>query len=370
MNIKRILAFFIIAILVVDVVVFFVTASGANKHKITSSDSQTAAVKAVDSSIIATGSITAQNEADLHFQTGGKLVSVPFQEGDSVTEGQTVAQLDTYELQQELSSALNNYTSTRDQFDQTQQNNGKDITQLNQGGQLNFYGVGLSHYGTNSDADNYLDQVAQRILSESQSNLNNSVINVQIANYALQMATLTSPISGILVHEDVNVAGQNVTPETSFVVADPTSKVFRANVPASDIDFVTDGMQASVMLDGSQAPVTGSVVRIYPSQMTLSDGEVVYQVDIQSDDIKNIGKLDQTGTAILMTNAQNVILVPAWTVLGGKYVWVNNNGTPQLKTVTVGIIHGNDIEVTSGLTKQDRVITDPKSIPSREYPIL
>ena len=70
-----------------------------------------------------------------------------------------------------------------------------------------------------------------------------------------------------MTHEDVTVAGQNVTTSTGFTVADPTSKVFRANVPASDIDFIQDGMKASVILDGSQNRMEGTVVMIYPSQV-------------------------------------------------------------------------------------------------------
>jgi multidrug efflux pump subunit AcrA (membrane-fusion protein) len=64
---------------------------------------------------------------------------------------------------------------------------------------------------------------------------------------------------------------------------------------------------------------------------------------------------------------KNVILVPVWTVQGGKYIWVNNNGKPVLKTVTVGPIHGSDIEITGGLTSQDHIITDPQSITNSEY---
>ena len=45
--------------------------------------------------------------------------------------------------------------------------------------------------------------------------------NVDLANYALQLATLTSPINGVLLHEDVNTAGVNISPVTTFIVADP-----------------------------------------------------------------------------------------------------------------------------------------------------
>lgn len=368
MNIKKIISLAIVIILFVDAAVFFTVEFHPGSH-ITSTNSESATVKSVDSSIIADGTVTAQNQAELHFQTGGKLVSVPFKEGDQVTEGQTIAQLDTYPLQEQLTEALDNYQSTRDQFDQAQQNSTVNVTQNVQKGQDNFYGGGPEAGDNNSNA-NYFDDLAKRIVDENQANLNSSVINVQIANYAIQMATLTSPLTGVLTHEDVNVAGQNVTPETTFVVADPNTKVFRANVPASDIDYVSVGMNATVMLDGVANRIDGTVSNIYPSKITLADGEEIYQVDIQSDDIKNMSKLDQGGSVIIMTNAQNVILVPAWTVLSNKYVWIDNNGTPELKTVTVGAIHGNDIEITGGLSKTDKVITDPSVIPAKHYTIL
>jgi len=47
-----------------------------------------------------------------------------------------------------------------------------------------------------------------------------------------------------------------------------------------------------------------------------------------------------------------------------------NNGKPILRNITVGKTHGDEIEITSGLSQGDRVITDPKFIPLKEYPLL
>lgn len=359
MNIKKFITIAIVLILVVDAAVFFRVEMHPTAHS-TANNYASAAVKDVDSTIIADGTITAQDQADLHFQTAGKLVSLPFKEGDKITQGQTIAQLDTYTLQQELSEALNTYQSTRDAFDQTQANSQDNTLQNQQRTVLD----------SPTDQDNAIDDAVKRIADANQANLNNSVIGVQLANYALQLSTLTSPLTGVVTHEDVTVPGQNVTTTTTFSVADPTTKVFRANIPASDIDYVADGMNASVVLDGVQNKINGTITNIYPSKITMADGEDVYQVDIQSDDLKNTGKLDQAGSAIIMTNAQNVILVPAWTVLSGKYVWVDNNGTPQLRTVTVGKVNGDNMEITSGLSKQDKIITDPKFISTKKYQML
>ena len=77
--------------------------------------------------ITANGFVTAQNRATLNFQTSGKLSYLPYKEGDTVTAGRTIARLDTYALNRQLSLALNNYRATRNTFDQTQQNSQDNV---------------------------------------------------------------------------------------------------------------------------------------------------------------------------------------------------------------------------------------------------
>jgi multidrug efflux pump subunit AcrA (membrane-fusion protein) len=57
-------------------------------------------------------------------------------------------------------------------------------------------------------------------------------------------------------------------------------------------------------------------------------------------------------------------------VLGGKYIWIDDNGTPKLIQVTVGEIHGTEIEITGGLKTGEKIITDPKYISSLKYQML
>jgi RND family efflux transporter MFP subunit len=364
MKIKRILMPVFIIVLLVAAGIFV-----GNKKLVLSSSSgsvsgatTTTTVQFVSSTITADGIVTAQDAATLNFQTAGKLTYLPFKEGDKVSAGQTIAKLDTYALQRDLTAALNNYVSARDTFEQAQENAGDNILKTQ---------ISPTYSTVNGiDSTTAVNEAIQRIGDQNQNTLNNSVINVELANYALQLSALTSPIKGIITHEDVTTAGVNVTPATTFVVADPSSMVFRANVPIEDIYYITVGSSVSIAIDGLQNKLDGTIVRIYPSKVTLPTGEAVYQVDIQSDQIIKLTKLDETGTAIISTNSENVALVPAWTVLGGKYVWVDNNGTPELREVTAGKIHGNQIEILSGLSAGDKVITDPKYIPSLKYSML
>jgi multidrug efflux pump subunit AcrA (membrane-fusion protein) len=146
--------------------------------------------------------------------------------------------------------------------------------------------------------------------------------------------------------------------------------VFRANVPVENIYYVALGNTVSLAIDGLPDKITATVVKIYPSKVVLASGQAVYQVDIASPDLKTLTKFDMTGSAIISTNSENVALVPSWTVLSGRYIWIYGNGTPELKQITVGKIHGDQIEVTGGLSSGDRIITDPRYISSLKYQLL
>jgi len=341
-------------------------------------ETQTESISAttVASTIIADGSITSQNEATLSFQTGGKLTYLPVKEGDTVTQGQTIASLDTYTLQRQLSVALNNYKSTRDAFDQTQENSQNGAPQVSNTLPLNPFnplvlgGASISTQG--NTGYNIMNDIAKRILDQSQAGLNNSVAQVEIANYALQLATLTSPINGIVTREDVTVPNVNVTPATTFVVDDPNSLVFRAQVNEQDIDYVSEGSSAVIHLDGNPKSYAGTVVKIYPQKMTLPSGQQIYQADIQAtDDLKNIAKFDQGGSIEIDSNAAaNLELVPTWTVLNGQYLWVDENGQKLLKQVTVGKTHDGQTEILGGLNSDDKVIINPESIIEGKYTLL
>lgn len=325
-------------------------------------------IKSISSTIQADGDITPENQATLRFQTGGKLTYLPFKEGDSVYQGQTIASLDTYTLQRQLTAALNMYRSTRDTFDQTQENNQTGVLRGQQ--KYSIEVAGRSGIGGQLEED-VINSMAKRIVDQNQANLDNSVIQVELANYALSLATLTSPINGIITHMDVTTPYVNVTSATSFTVADPSSLVFRANVLENDIDFISVGNTATVKLGSAEASISGTISKIYPDKTTLTNGQKVYLVDIESSEFTKLGKIGQSGVVLIQSNSQNnVKLVPTWTVLNHDSIWVLANNKPVLRNVEIGKIHGSMIEILDGLKINDQVITNPESIVARKYKIL
>src|ERR1035437_2558220 len=103
---KQTLKYVIVTIFVVLIGIFAITFLA---HASAPIKTETVDVNAVSQQILATGSINAQTQAVLNFQMGGKVIYLPFKEGDTITQGQTIAQLDSYALQKQLQIAANTY---------------------------------------------------------------------------------------------------------------------------------------------------------------------------------------------------------------------------------------------------------------------
>ena len=326
-------------------------------------------IKSVASVMQAEGAVTPQNQAVLHFQAGGKLTYLPFKEGDKIYQGQTIASLDTYALQKQLQLMANSYGITKNATDQTLQYQQAGVLEGQQ--RYSLDATNKQGYSAIPETDVIYDNV-KRIVNNAFLSQNSAQINVDLANYAITLASITSPINGIVTHMDVTTPLINVTSATSFTVADPSSLVFRANVSENDIDFVSVGNTVTIKLSsGNGKSISGTVSKIYPDKITLPTGQRVYSVDIESAKAGELSVMGQSGVALIQSNArENVKLVPTWTVLNHDSVWVLADGKPALRNVTIGKTHGSMTEILAGLELNDWVITNPESIAAKKYKIL
>jgi RND family efflux transporter MFP subunit len=360
------LKYLIVTLLVVVIGIFAVTFLA---HASAPIKTETVDVNAVSQQILATGSINAQTQAVLSFQMGGKLIYLPFKEGDVISQGQTIAQLDSYALQKQLQIAANTYQAAQNSANQVLENQnagvleGQQRTTLDQTNKNSYTAV--NEVGVIADT-------VKRLVDNANLSKNSAQLGVDLANYSMQLATLTSPINGIVLHEDVNTSGVNISPVTTFVVADPTSIVFSANVRQQEIAFIKVGNSVSISLDALNGkPMQGIVDKIYPGKSVLVNGDQVYRVDVKINNLPSTVKFGQSGTVLIKSNFdQKVTLVPSWTVLSDSYIWVLENNKPVLRKITTGDTINGQTEVMSGLKDTDKVITNPESLIVKLYSII
>lgn len=229
---------------------------------VTKSAIKTAVVRRTtfDKTITSSGKTKAKKAVDLKFQTSGKLTWVGVKEGDFVSAYQSIASLDSREVRKNLEKALRDYSSERNDFEETWR---------------------VTYKGT-SNPDSALTDTVKRILQKNQWDLEKAVLDVELKHLSFEYATLVTPISGIVTQVDTPVAGVNITPATAvFQVVDPDSLVFEASVDEVDVGVVALGSEATVMLDAyPNTPFSGSISSIAYAAKASSGGATVFPVEI------------------------------------------------------------------------------------------
>lgn len=327
-------------------------------------------VKKMEQEILVVGTLESEAQATMRFSVGGKLIYLPFKEGDRVRKGQTIAQLDTYDLRKRLEIAVNNLRLSKDTLSQSQENQRTHLMEVQL--RYNVESVTKLYGSIQEDETTVLSNMAARIIDQNQANAGSVQAQVDLANSAFQLSTITSPIDGIVLHEDITTVGVNVTPATSFVVVDPSQLIFHANVLESDIDFVKTGTNVSVKLDNKPSKIIkGTVLRVYPEKTKSASGTNVYRVDVESPEFKLGYTYGLSGAASIDSLVSgDAFLVPTWTIISGRQIWVVEGGKPQFKEVSVGNSRDGKTVILSGLSDSDEIVNDPEFLVAKLYWIL
>lgn len=289
--------------------------------------------------LTSSGKTKADKSVDLKFQVSGRLSWVGVKEGDTVSAHQSLAALDTREVQKSLEKALRDYSSQRNDFEETWR-----VT-----------------YDGKKSYDAFTDTV-KRILEKNQWDLEKAVLDVELRRLAVEYSTLATPIAGIVTHIDTPVAGINVTPASAvFSVADPASLVFDASVDETDISKLTIGQNATISLDAfPDATYSGKISYISFVAEQSSGGSTVFPVKIAFDTPLNL-RIGLNGDMAIDTQRQeNVLSIPAEAIREEKnttYVYKKSDGKYVKTTVATGARNEDDIVITDGLSEGDTVVT-------------
>lgn len=326
--------------LILSGVFFLPKIKGRDKEKIVTTKVKRTALKKV---ISASGKVKSEKEVNLKFQTSGRLAWVGVKEGDSVKKWQAIASLDKEELQKKLEKEINDYMKERWDFEEGRE----------------------TYHVTTDDLDKYtLTNTAKKILEKAQFDLNNTVLDVEIAHYTRELATLVSPTEGIVTHIDTPVTGVNITPATAvFTVVDPNEVVFEANVDEVDIGWIKEGQKVILTLDAyPEEEIETEVGKISFTATTTRGGGTAFPVKITLPENKDLKfKLGMNGDVeIILQEKENVLVVPPEAIMkkGKKYyVFVVQNGVAKKQEVTIGLETETETEILEGVSEKDEIIT-------------
>ncbi|MFH0943123.1 MAG: efflux RND transporter periplasmic adaptor subunit [Candidatus Beckwithbacteria bacterium] len=299
----------------------------------------------ITKTISASGKIKSQTQVDLKFQTSGQLAWIGVKEGDYVRKWQALASLDLRQLQKTLEKYLLDYSKERNDWDED-----KLITYR----------------------DTVITDTLKRLIEKNQFDLQKAVLDVELQDISLKYATLITPISGIVTHIDIPVAGINITPATAvFTVADPDQLVFETIIDEVDIGQLTVGQTAQLVLDAYPNETINLTLDSIDFTSTLdTSGSTVFLVkfNLLNTPEKKF-KLGMNGeVTITVAQKSAVLAIPLTAVIEDDQTTVQMINNKQIisQPITLGITNDEFVEVTSGLTENQTIIIGQKAKKSFE----
>lgn len=221
--------------------------------------------------------------------------------------------------------------------------------------------------------------VLEASVAEARADLAAAAAAVERSETALREATIRSPIDGIVLVRDKEVgdgvssiltAGGNAT--QIMTLGDLSDMYIEARVDEVDLGRIHTGMPARVTVDAHRGRVlTGKVERIAPAGSVDSNGIVTFEVRVTVDDPDGLLRPDMTADARLVIDQRPLVPSIAHSALtrttgdgsadgdGWSVQRVVGSGpTQRVETVPVeiGLSDGLITEIVSGLSVDDRVL--------------
>ena len=329
----------------------------------------------VTTSVTATGTVEPVDQVDVGTQVSGIINHIYADYNSPVKKGQLLAELDKTNLQESVNNALAQYNASLNELNYYQQNYNR---------QNNMYKSGVI-----SKAD--YEQAAYQV-KNSQETVSQRKTALAQARTNLSYANIYAPIDGIILSREVEegqtVAATMTTPTLFTIAKDITKMQVEANVDEADIGGVEVGQRVSFTVDAyPQEEFSGRVRQVRLSATTESN-VVTYTVIIDADNPEQKLKPGLTATITIFTQElkgtntvpasaiafspdtetlqkyyqQNQITAKIPEVKTGKnkekYIWIkNNDGSLSQKQITIGINDGINIQVVSGLTGSEQIVT-------------
>jgi RND family efflux transporter MFP subunit len=301
-----------------------------------------------DEELVLPASLQAFEESPIYARTSGYLLRWYKDIGSHVRKGDLLAEIDTPEIDQELSQAR----ATRQQIS----------------AQLDLAKISADRWQNLRKTDSVSQQEADTQSSayqQARANLSAADAGVRRLEQLESFKRVYAPFSGMLIKRNVDPgalinAGSGGVELFILAKVDPV-RVF-TNVPQAYSPAIKNGMQAYLTLQEIPGKnFAGTVARtaqsIDPATRTL-----LTEVDVPNKD----GRLlrGSFGEVHFKPNINvEKITVPVNAMLfrqeGARLAVVGADNKVQLRTITIGRDYGATLEVLSGVTLDDRIIINP-----------
>lgn len=281
----------------------------------------------VEDTLYLTGTLFPWEEVTVSSETRGKIESQDFEEGDVVAAGDSIAKINTTTVQANKDQAMAEYRSAVQELERMEK---------------------LREEGISSPQD-YDKAVMTRDSSRAR---------LRLTEIQLEQSVVTSPIDGIIDRLEKE-KGEFVdigTPLAHIVQVDKVKLLI--GLPEREVVHFEPGDKVQLVPDAFPDKVFTGVIHRIATSAELSTRTFITEVELDNREGLLRPGMIARGRFVRQVHRE-AITAPLFSILSRgdeSYVFVEEDGTANLRAVQLGSVRGDAIHVTEGLQHGDRLI--------------
>lgn len=300
-----------------------------------------------DHSITLTGQIESAHTASISTRVMGYITDIKVKPGDRVSKGQLLVTISNEDILAKLAQADALISGAQASFKSAE----KDYQRF------------TNLYNQKSASAKELDNVTLQYQA-AKAGLQSAMQMKAEASAMLVYTRITAPFSGVVAQKLMD-AGSMANPGMPVLVIEQDKSLrVSAVIPETEISRIRLQSAAAISVKSMDKTVAGAVIEISPSSIATG-GQYVVKISLPQD-AGNSLRAGMYANVTIMTNDKTpatdnkAVLIPSDAVnhigqLTALYT-VSNNGTALLRYVRLGKTYGNNVEVLSGLSNEERFI--------------
>lgn len=375
------------------IIMLFALFAAACEKKQEAATEKPAAVSGVQTEVIntsatsdyyeAVGTVRAKTSTVLSAKIVGSITALHAREGDRVRAGQTLIEIDNRDARTQVSRAQAGVREAQTGTDEVDKNiraaeSAKAAAEANKAlaeSTLKRYQVLRERKSVSPQEFDEIEtkykvavveveraeRMRQSLMARKNmvlARIDSAKADVAVAQVQVGFARITSPINGVVIAKHAEV-GSLAAPGTPLLTIEDSNYRLEAAVEESQLRNIRLGATALVTIDAlGQEEMSGRVVEIVPTADPASRSYTV-KIDLAGKSLLRSGLF---GKARFVSGEREVSAIPNKAIVQRgqlSYVYVvDASGIARMRLLTLGKQTGERVEVLSGLSNGERIVSD------------
>ncbi|MDA9037882.1 efflux RND transporter periplasmic adaptor subunit [Flavobacteriaceae bacterium] len=340
-----------------------------NNKSVIEYDTQTVITTSIEKKTVVTGKVIPEDEVEIKPQIQGIIDALFVEEGDQVNTGDLLAKIKVVPNEQNLNSAEGRLANSRIVLKnaEIELNRNKDLFEKGIISKQNFENVQLRFNQAKQDVSNSISDL-QIIRSGSKGGAASANTNIR--------ATVPGTVLEIPVEEGFQVIASNSfnAGTTIATIADLNKMIFEGKVDEAEVGKLRVGMPLEVSLGAIEDQALDARLKFIAPKGNEEQGAVqfIIEADLFLNDSIFVRAGYSANASLVLERKDSIMAIPEALLQFDRetekpYVEVQVEDQKfERRDIEIGISDGVNVEVLSGLTKEDQIKVWNKTEPIKK----